>query len=91
MTTAEDVVEETILAAKPGWQPPKPKSERRERNRRSRSANRLQEGDEVLRPTVRKNPFTSVGLIGLIVLNLAMGLLSQPFLSALAEGLKNFA
>ena len=49
------------------------------------------EGDEVLRPTVRKNPFTSVGLIGLIVLNLAMGLLSQPFLSALAEGLKNFA
>ena len=49
------------------------------------------EGDEVLKPTVRKNPFTSVGLIGLIVLNLAMGLLSQPFLSALAEGLKNFA
>lgn len=49
------------------------------------------EGDEVLRPTVRKNPFTSVALIGMIVLNLAMGLLSQPFLSALAEGLKNFA
>jgi len=49
------------------------------------------EDDEVLRPTVRKNPFTSVGLIGLIALNLAMGLLSQPFLSALAEGLKNFA
>ena len=49
------------------------------------------EGDEVLRPTVRKNPFTSVGLIGLIALNLAMGLLSQPFLSALAQGLKNFA
>ena len=49
------------------------------------------EGDEVLRPTVRKNPFTSVGLIGLMALNLAMGLLSQPFLSALAEGLKNFA
>lgn len=49
------------------------------------------EGDEVLRPTVRKNPFTSVGLVGMIALNLAMGLLSQPFLSALAEGLKNFA
>ena len=49
------------------------------------------EGDEVLKPTVRKNPFTSVGLIGLMALNLAMGLLSQPFLSALAEGLKNFA
>ena len=49
------------------------------------------EYDEVLKPTVRKNPFTSVGLIGLIALNLAMGLLSQPFLSALAEGLKNFA
>ena len=49
------------------------------------------EGDEVLRPTVRKNPFTSAGLIGLIALNLAMGLLSQPFLSALAQGLKNFA
>ncbi|MBR4038510.1 MAG: sodium:proton antiporter [Clostridia bacterium] len=49
------------------------------------------EGDEVLRPTVRKNPFTSVALVGMIVLNLAMGLLSQPILSALAEGLKNFA
>ena len=49
------------------------------------------EGDEVLRPAVRKNPFTSVALIGLMALNLAMGLLSQPFLSALAEGLKNFA
>ena len=49
------------------------------------------EGDEVLKPTVRKNPFTSVGLIGLIALNLAMGLLSQPFLAALAEGIKNFA
>ena len=49
------------------------------------------EGDEVLRPVVRKNPFTSVGLVGLMALNIAMGLLSQPFLSALAEGLKNFA
>ena len=49
------------------------------------------EGDEVLKPAVRKNPFTSVGLIGMMALNLAMGLLSQPFLSALAEGLKNFA
>ena len=36
-------------------------------------------------------PLGFLGLIGLIVLNLAMGLLSQPFLSALAEGLKNFA
>ena len=49
------------------------------------------EYDEVLKPTVRKNPFTSVALIGMIVLNLAMGLLSQPILSALTEGLKNFA
>ena len=49
------------------------------------------EYDEVLKPTVRKNPFTSVALVGMIVLNLAMGLLSQPILSALAEGLKNFA
>lgn len=49
------------------------------------------EGDEVLPPTVRKNPFTSVGLIGLIALNLAMGLLSQPFLTALAQGLACFA
>ena len=53
---AEDVVEETILAAKPGWQPPKPKSERRERNRRSRSANRLQEGDEVLIESSKPRP-----------------------------------
>ena len=49
------------------------------------------EGDEVLRPTVRKNPFTAVALIGMITLNIAMGLLSQPFLSALAEGLARFA
>lgn len=49
------------------------------------------EGDEVLKPTVRKNPLTTIGLIGLMALNLAMGLLSQPFLSALTEGLKNFA
>ncbi len=49
------------------------------------------EGDEVLRPTVRKNPFTAIALVGLMALNIAMGLLSQPFLSALAEGLKNFA
>lgn len=49
------------------------------------------EGDEVLPPTVRKNPFTSVGIIGLIALNLAMGLLSQPFLTALAQGLACFA
>ncbi len=49
------------------------------------------EGDEVLPPTVRKNPFTTVALVGLIALNLAMGLLSQPFLTALAEGLARFA
>ncbi len=49
------------------------------------------EGDEVLRPTVRKNPFTAIALIGMIALNIAMGLLSQPFLSALAEGLAKFA
>ena len=49
------------------------------------------EGDEVFRPAVRKNPFTAVALVGLMALNIAMGLLSQPFLSALAEGLKNFA
>ena len=49
------------------------------------------EGDEVLPPTVRKNPLTTVGLIGLIALNLAMGLFSQPFLSALAQGLMHFA
>lgn len=49
------------------------------------------EGDEVLPPTVRKNPFTTVGLIGLMALNLAMGLFSQPFLSALAQGLARFA
>ena len=49
------------------------------------------EGDEVLPPTVRKNPFTTVGLIGLMALNIAMGLFSQPFLSALAEGLAKFA
>ena len=49
------------------------------------------EGDEVLPPTVRKNPFTTAGLIGLMALNLAMGLLSQPFLSALAQGLARFA
>lgn len=49
------------------------------------------EGDVVLPPTVRKNPFTTVGLVGLMALNLAMGLFSQPFLSALAEGLARFA
>ena len=49
------------------------------------------EGDVVLPPTVRKNPFTTVGLVGLMALNLAMGLFSQPLLSALAEGLARFA
>ncbi|MCI8423507.1 MAG: KH domain-containing protein [Lawsonibacter sp.] len=56
--------EETILAAKPGWQPapsrpraPRPESsrpERRERPARSRPApGRLQEGDEVIIPAAR--------------------------------------
>ncbi|MBQ6859052.1 MAG: sodium:proton antiporter [Clostridia bacterium] len=49
------------------------------------------EGDEVLPPTVRKNRYTVVGLIGLIALNLVMGVLSQPILTALAEGLTRFA
>ena len=45
--------EETILAAKPGWEPPKPRHEarppRRERQERPRAPkNELQEGDEVL-------------------------------------------
>ena len=47
---AAPVEEETILAAKPGWQPPKksqPRPERREQPRKSRPA-QLQEGDEVL-------------------------------------------
>ena len=47
------VEEETILAAKPGWQPPKakqPKPERREqpRQRKQPRSEQLQEGDEVL-------------------------------------------
>lgn len=49
------------------------------------------EGDEVFRPAVRKNPFTAIALVGMIALNIAMGLFSQPFLSALAQGLSNFA
>ena len=47
---AAPVEEETILAAKPGWQPPKksqPRPERREQPRKSCPA-QLQEGDEVL-------------------------------------------
>ena len=46
------VEEETILAAKPGWEPPKPRREarpRRERQEKPRHAkNELQEGDEVI-------------------------------------------
>jgi len=48
-------------------------------------------GDRVLPPTVRKNGFTAIALIGLIALNLFMGLASQPVLSALAQGLAQFA
>ena len=47
---AAPAAEETILAAKPGWQPPKksqPRPERREQPRKARS-DQLQEGDEVL-------------------------------------------
>ena len=49
------------------------------------------EGDRVLKPTVRKNGFTAIALIGLIALNLFMGLAPQPFLTALAQGLARFA
>ena len=47
------VEEETILAAKPGWQPPKPRQSRPERReapkqRKPREEERLQKGDEVL-------------------------------------------
>ena len=47
---AAPVAEETILAAKPGWQPPKAKSQPRERreNRKPRASAQLQEGDEVI-------------------------------------------
>ena len=45
---AAPVEEETILAAKPGWQPSKPKASRSERRRSRPAGNRLQEGDEVL-------------------------------------------
>ena len=46
------VEEETILAAKPGWEPPKPRREarpRRERQEKPRAPkNELQEGDEII-------------------------------------------
>ena len=50
-SAAAPVEEETILAAKPGMNPPKssrPRPERREKPRRSKSENHLQEGDEVI-------------------------------------------
>ena len=50
--------EETILAAKPDWKPSKPKTSRSER-RKSRSANRLQEGDEVLIEASKPRPAPS--------------------------------
>ena len=49
--SAAPVVEETILAAKPGMSAPKssrPRPERREKPRRAKSENHLQEGDEVI-------------------------------------------
>ena len=48
---AAPVVEETILAAKPGMSAPKssrPRTERREQPRRPKADSRLQEGDEVI-------------------------------------------
>ena len=51
----------------------------------------LKEGETALPPTVRKNKYTAVSAIGMIVFNLLMGFYSQPILSALAEGLARFA
>ena len=51
-----EVEEETILAAKPGWQPSKPKASRSERRRSRPAANRLQEGDEVIMETSKPRP-----------------------------------
>ena len=45
---AAPVAEETILSAKPGMAPPKPRQSRPERRERPRRENRLQEGDVVL-------------------------------------------
>ena len=56
-SSAAPVEEETILAAKPGMNPPKssrPRAERREKPRRSKSENHLQEGDEVIIGNVPK-------------------------------------
>ena len=47
-TPAVPAEEETILSAKPGMAPPKPRQPRSERRERSRQENRLKEGDEVL-------------------------------------------
>ena len=51
----------------------------------------LKEGETALPPTVRKNKYTAVSVIGMIVMNLVMGIFSQPILTALAEGLARFA
>lgn len=64
---AAPVEVETILAAKPGWQPPKPKNqprpERREKKSRPAPA-RLEEGDEVIisqpRPAAKEVTLTPV-------------------------------
>ena len=45
---AASVEEETILSAKPGMAPPKPRQPRAERRERPRREDRLREGDEVL-------------------------------------------
>ena len=49
------------------------------------------EGDVVLPPTVKKNKYTAVSMVCLIVMNLLLGIFSQPILSVLAEGLTRFA
>ena len=49
------------------------------------------EGDEVLPSAAHPNPLTAAGLVGMMALNLALGLCAQPFLSALAQGLARFA
>ena len=51
----------------------------------------LKEGETALPPTVRKNKYTAVSVIGMIAMNLVMGIFSQPILTALAEGLARFA
>ena len=46
--SAEEPEEETILAAKPGWEPPRPRRQSRQESRRPRPEERLQRGDEIV-------------------------------------------